>query len=590
LANPGIGTFVVFQGGKNDRYFVLLHHFYRKFACDEPIDDAKKEIFAFYDVKERDCMVNVPMSLFNETASEGEVKMPKLALLMELDNAEKLQASKTPANEEEFDEVQLMALTPIPAEMMCIIIEKDGDPVQTFLAIRQLLQDKIREETRSIEDIKHYAFILQTVWAAATMLEAQEVLSTATLGITDDHLAIQVGQYKIMPIFPRDTHQQALPAPRQQSLSLEALSPFDEAGLIKKKGFKSLLLSTQQMILFAMMQKGSSEAPTKPLPDLKTLMDNTKEQAGPYMQQVLSKNKLNMVLDQKTAQYLRTAEILATDNEISKAFSIFMCGDKEMKQIKWGTNLQESDIRKQIETQSADSIKTKIKIPETYQDMLAHIENFQGLAKFIFGQKSEIVKCVYPWIDFCKQNKLSVQHQAHADAKIYAKILSIIDKRVQNFLRLCRDANDIEDINYKCLDCKNAIRVFEDEEISPAILPPMIEALFNVKGKGRDDQDDWQMKSPPNKKPRQAGNNYSLGIDLSTAKNENINEDFKNHYSNHFNKMMGSQQRASVPKCEGVSLCTRYHCSGFCKEGTSCPRAETHRKINKEKYQELVAW
>lgn len=375
-------------------------------------------------------------------------------------------------------------------------------------------------------------------------------------------------------------------------LSLEGLEPFEEAGLLKKKGFKSLLSSTRQMLCFAMMPRGSNKPPTVPLPDLNNLMENTKEQAYPYMSQVMSKNKINMVVDQKMAQNLKTLELIATNNEISKAFSIFLCGDKEMKQLKWGNNLQEAEIRKQIETQSAEFSKTKIKLPDSYQDMLAHIENFQGLAKFIFGPKSEVVKCIYPWIEFCKRNKLSVQHQAYADPKIYVKILAIIDKRVQTFLVLCRDASDIEDISYRCLDCKNAIRVFEDKEISPAILPPMIEALFKAKGNGGEDQDDWQMKSPPQKRPKQFGNNQFQGSTqgLSTAKNEHINVDFKSHYSNHFEKMMGTKQRATVPKCEGVSLCTRFHCSGFCKEGIHCPRASTHRKINKEKYQEMVAW
>ena len=201
---------------------------------------------------------------------------------------------------------------------------------------------------------------------------------------------------------------------------------------------------------------------------------------------------------------------------------------------------------------------------------------------------------------FCKGNKLSLQQQAFDDPIIFAKILTIIDKRVQTFLRSCRDAEDTDKINYKGLDFSKHLLVFEEEEISATPLLPVIAALMramtNTNSNKKNDwssntnhnkKDDWNVKSPPPKRMKNSGNSGG-GLGASQAKNEHLKLDFKNHYASHFTKMWYKQD--NLPLWDGKEICARYHCSGFCKEGTDCKRANTHKKLPEREQKALIDW
>jgi hypothetical protein len=289
-------------------------------------------------------------------------------------------------------------------------------------------------------------------------------------------------------------------------------------------------------------------------------------------------------------------ELIVGEKEVSKVYSTFLCGSKEVKQIEFASNLQEAEVRKYLETQANKTTKSKIQIPRDNNEVITHLENFQGLSKFIFGPTSQIVKSIEPWLKFCKGNKLSLQQQAFDDHAIFAKILTIIDKRVQAFLRSCRDANDSDEINYKYLDFAKHLAVFEEEEISPTPLQPAIAALIRAmkntnqnkksewvsnSNQNQSKKDDWVLKSPPPK--RMKG-----GAVSSQAKNEHLSQDFKARYARNFTKMW--HVSGDLPEWEGVPICARFHCSGFCKDGTDCARAATHKKLPSSQMKELAAW
>ena len=220
------------------------------------------------------------------------------------------------------------------------------------------------------------------------------------------------------------------------------------------------------------------------------------------MNQVLRKQKLHMVVDQKTALNLKTLELIADNNKVSKAYSIFLCGEKDTKQIEINPNLSEVEVRKQLDQHASESAKTKIKIPKTCDEVLTHMENFLGITRFIFGPTSPLVNFIKPWIELCKDCKSSIKQQAYEDKQIYAKMLTIIDNKTQKFLTSCRDADDVTDINYKALDSELAIEVFRQKERAQAILSPVVKAIFLAKANktsSENNSEEWGLKPAANK-------------------------------------------------------------------------------------------
>lgn len=591
LANPGMGMFVIFPGTNGERYLVLIHHFFRMTAGDHDVKENEK-IFAFYDVKSKHCVVEIPLGLFDESASNGPICLPRFQDLMEIDSEAKLGASKQPKEAEDHDKVELAAMTPVPAEIMNAIIEADSDPVQAFLNTQVLLKDKLKTNNNDITKLTAYSLAMQTMWAAALEIEDQQMLSTAAIEMAKDPVAIKMGMDKTLHLFGPDGHQQAnqpMVVPQPPLTNLDPFTPFHEAGIFKKKGFKSLLASTQQMLLFAMMAEGKDKAPTEPLPDLNNLFDGAKDLAAPYMHQVTRKLKLHMVVDQKTALNLKTLELSADENDISKAYSIFLCGEKDSKHIDINPNASESEVRKQLEQQSLEATKTKIKIPKSCDELLTHLENFMGLSSFIFGSNSPLVHFIKPWIELCKDSKSSIKQQAHEDTQIYAKMLTIIDNKTQKFLTSCRDAGNVKEINYKALNSEVAIEVFRQKERAQAILSPVVKAIFLAETNSENQGEEWVTKHSPNKRAKTSGfNNNSSFNNSNTAQNESIDKTFKAKYQVNFTKMMA--HRDDIPEWDGNELCARFHCSGFCKDGPKCPRAATHKKLPDKNQNDLYKW
>jgi len=289
---------------------------------------------------------------------------------MEIDSIEKLGNRKQPKEDEDNDKVEFAAMTPVPAEIMNAIIKADSDPIQAFLNTQVLLKNKLTKNKNDITKITAYLLVMQTMWAAALKIAEQQMLSTAAIIMSKDSDAIKIGIDKTLHFFGPDGQPQAaqpMVATQPTLTNLDPYTTFHKAGIFKKKGFKSLLASTQQMLLFAMMEEGRDEAPTEPLPDLNNLFDGAKELAAPYMHQVTRKLKLHMIIDQKTALNLKTLELMANNNDISKAYSIFLCGEKDSKHMDINPNASEFEVRKQLEQHALESTKTKIKVSKIMQ-------------------------------------------------------------------------------------------------------------------------------------------------------------------------------------------------------------------------------
>lgn len=583
VANPGTGTFVVFPGTHGNRHLVMVHHFFRKEASDIESTESDGFLFAFYDVADKDCIVEVPVHLLDETSTDGTILMPTLEDLMALDSVDSWIESNQPEEDESHEATILYSMTPVPAEIMSIIIKNKGDPAKSFQHVRALLQDKLEKAELDITVIDPYKLILQTIWAASKDLIAQDTFNQANLEPSRDPVAIQIGLEKTMHFFGLPGQAQAIPPPQQQqpAINLDPFSPLHEAGLLKKKGFRSLLLCTQQMLCFVMKGKNNKTVPTEPLSDLKNLMDLTnKDMASAYLYQAFRKNKIFIVVDQKMAMNLKVLDIIAEENEVSKAYSIFLCGEKDTKRIELGKN--EAEVRKQLDAQSNEQAKTKIKVPSTAADFITHLENFLGLTKFIFGPTNEITPNIYPWLEFCKDNKESLQRQAHADAGVYAKMMTIIDNKVQEFLENCRDVDSVSDIDYNILDCTSEIKGFKQKQRSQTILPPLVEAILIARSSNERNNEG----SPVNVSHTKRQKTNTAAIDPTV--NYTIDKQIKATYSENFHKLMPHLKE--IPYWDGAQLCARYHCSGSCREGITCPRVGTHKQLPEKEVKKLKSW
>jgi hypothetical protein len=290
-----------------------------------------------------------------------------------------------------------------------------------------------------------------------------------------------------------------------------------------------------------------------------------------------------MVIDPKTALLIRNLDIVAEENGISKAYSVFLCSEKEFSQVTVDLGQSEADARKQHESHAMEQAKTKVNIPTSCHDMIDYLVNFEGLTKMIFGDKTEILGLITGWIEFCKENKGSIQQQAFSDKEIFAKVLTTVDNRVQAFLECCRDAKTVDKIDYSVFDGSADKATIKSKLLLPVILNPLVRALTHAKMAPNKTGDDGSIKSPPNK--RQKKEELGQGTPI---KNENVDRELKKHFNRHYSKIMAEQD--STPVWEGTPLCVRYHCSGFCRKGEKCEKGESHCKLPAEKIKELREW
>ena len=68
------------------------------------------------------------------------------------------------------------------------------------------------------------------------------------------------------------------------------------------------------------------------------------------MAQKLHHQSLNMTIDNKTALLIWLLDLLVVDNELSKAYSIYLCGEK--------------DVRRPGEAMNNELNKTRVKVPQ----------------------------------------------------------------------------------------------------------------------------------------------------------------------------------------------------------------------------------
>ncbi len=247
-------------------------------------------------------------------------------------------------------------------------------------------------------------------------------------------------------------------------------------------------------------------------------------------------------------------------------------------------NLTSNDIHKMT--------STKIYVPNRPDFYEAQLQNWVNIISDVKGPNSIIHINTKELLDHYKASPIHYFRlfEAHGEA-FAAWILNMIHYKTQKFLRLCRDAEHIEDINYQMCSFTNEITSLDSLSFTVST-PKWYSNILEERKQGESDPSSNQRSgnggngngggSFAKRKSVDKGNNRRQRVVNPNPDNECCIKTGES-YAQLVHKHMLEKVKDKLTYFGDKSVCNNYHIRGYCF--TDCQRAVSHMALKGDSLQ-----
>jgi hypothetical protein len=348
----------------------------------------------------------------------------------------------------------------------------------------------------------------------------------------------------------------------------------------------------------------------EPNHDFKQFILAPKEYALSFLEDKATLEGWEFWIDQRMCKGLRALKIYSPTHKVSEVYSTFLCGIADNNGPKMSDYDLEicNQIKKRKEAILTENLKIKYAIPVDCEMLQVQLQQFRSLTIFIFGKESPILPCIDPWLNLFSKRSSIVRDAIRRDRTIGAKILTVIDTAVQNFLSSCRMAESQDEIDYDCLSPRDEVKKVMNNRILDIQIPTKLESLLTIELESpvmtksynvaindslhahtfhtpQTSTNNHKSHSQPNKKQKweKSDNKSSNYITNDNAKPE-LMEKFSANIDYYHTKT------EDIPKVNNTPICVKFHLKGGCSFGKSCSRARSHINLSKRQETDLKMW
>jgi hypothetical protein len=345
---------------------------------------------------------------------------------------------------------------------------------------------------------------------------------------------------------------------------------------------------------------------TEPNDDFKQFILAPKEYALSFLEDKATLEGWEFWIDQRMCKGLRALKIYAPTHKLSEVYSTFLCGITDNN----GPKMSDYDldllnqIKKRKEEILTENLKIKYSIPVDCEMLRVQLQQFRSLTTFIFGIESPILACIDPWLNLFQKRSNVMRDAIRRDKTTCAKILTVVDTSVQNFLASCRLAGNQEEIDFDCLSPREEIRKVLNNRILDIQIPSKLESLLELElstpaiaksynfvtsdttfannhaNNAKHNKQDHLAKKQKWEKPDNQSKNF--------VANENANPEMVEKFASNINYY--HTKTKDIPKVNNTEMCVKYHLTGGCSFGKACSRARSHTNLSKRQESDLKMW
>jgi hypothetical protein len=401
--------------------------------------------------------------------------------------------------------------------------------------------------------------------------------------------------------------------PYQIQASQQIRTNFEEQAPLAAKEpatiLTTCLLDVRRGLYWASTPIGQPMA-NEPTPDFKQFILAPKEYALSFLEDKATLEGWEFWIDQRLCKGLRALKIYSPTHKVSEVYTTFLCGITESQ----GPRMSDYDlelcnqIKKRKEAILMENLKIKYSIPVDCERLQVQIQQFRSLTVFIFGNESPILLAIDPWLNLFSRRSSVMRDAIRRDKTTGAKILTVIDTSIQNFLSSCRTAKSQGEIDYDCLSPRDEIKKVMNNRSLDVVIPSTLESLLDlemdtpivsksfsftthepshaVNSSGT--PNNTRFKKNDNKQEQPAKKQKSDNNNKTFLKNDHANQELmdkfatdKNHYHSQTNDLL---------MINNTQLCVKFHLMGGCSFGKACTRARSHTVLSKRQESDLKSW
>jgi hypothetical protein len=234
----------------------------------------------------------------------------------------------------------------------------------------------------------------------------------------------------------------------------------------------------------------------------------------------------------------------------------------QLKEIS-GKGLSNEDIK--------DALKQGIAIPDSIESMKYSFFNMVAASKFFFGPNSCLSQKLITVFNHIVQNRYIYSSLAHQYPLFIAKFMFAVDTRVNLWLEACEEHKFRDQVDDTLIDFTDIIKDVRLRNFN-YILPPSIREVVEKANNTKDTDESLELGPTSKKKRTTSPEENSRKINNSKIAKWLTNDET-------YNKCFRSQDiLKSRPKLNGVPMCHRWHCKGYCFE--NCNNKASHIASN----------
>lgn len=376
----------------------------------------------------------------------------------------------------------------------------------------------------------------------------------------------------------------------------------------KSNALTTCMPCIRNMIFWASTPQGQDMVPDAN-PDFVAFLNSPKDCALTFLDKFAIKEGWDWHIDYRIMKGLRALDLTVQLNDVSEVYSIFLCGQKERslahKRMSAYEIEESKNIKHRREAMVNENLKIKYTVPVDCDLLLIQLKNFRGLTAFLFSEKSPILACIDPWIKLYDRQRIVLRDRCERDPSTCAKILTLVDSAVQDFLFSCESATVQAHIDYDGLCPKEYMRqVLKNHALTirlPDKLADILESKLAAVSKQRsitltfDNSGSREapvkvsapLARPPSSKAWD-DNPKKRKFDNKKTTNTTCDAELQQMYKKH--KKTLDKQLNNMPQVNSTTMCGKYHLEGLCTFGSTCKRAESHVALSKRQQDDLKAW
>ena len=343
----------------------------------------------------------------------------------------------------------------------------------------------------------------------------------------------------------------------QQLVEQNLMNKSASADNSNKKSFENRLSHIAKTLILTASAPNASTIPTEPSHECREFFEqkNAAEAKGHLYHKLVIMDKLPIHLQAGVATSLYSAYFFWDSMGTPSNFSLFLVPPESGSTVtdtadSIALSLKTSDGRGGIDGEDIKRLtKQKIFIPTNISDLMHHINHAIRILAIVFDKESYLVQQITTCLVHIKKNQATYCDLQRNDQLFSARLLYVIDVRIQNFFREAQQGH----FDPVPLDFSRTFDEIVHNRTFKAHLPSCIHNSKNKKDKGRDKNDNEQDKKRQKTQGRFV-RSPSVHPEWRIRPDERYGTTFHPHIRH-------------IPKRHGIPICCKLQTLGHCHDG-----------------------